>query len=453
MKPPMENHRTQAIVLGASLGGLMTARVLSKHFEKVLLIEKDEVHRQPESRKGQPHTRHLHGLLPRGFLIMTHYFPDLPQALTENDAVIEDFGEKMVWKTYGGYRKPIVTGIRGVTVSRPLLEHLVRERVLALPNVELMDHTTVKKWTTTTDQKRVTGVVVSHKGIEENRTANLVVDVTGRNSQSSNWLKAFGYEAPSVSEVKVHVGYATRLYKRDPNHSLSKSWIIHSPKAPMESRFGGILPMEGNRWIMTVGGWHGDVVPLDEKGYLAYVKDLPMPELYHIVCQSEPISEIIPYKFLSSLRRHYEKLTRFPLGYLVLGDAVSSFNPIYGQGMTSASLQAVELDKVLTQHISEAQLATTFFKKVSKVVDVCWNLSVGEDFRFPETEGPKPVGNRFLNKYISWVHQATLTDAVVCKAFLKVLSLMEPPTTLFYPRILWRVLRAGYRSAGVSSNP
>ncbi len=175
---------------------------------------------------------------------------------------------------------------------------------------------------------------------------------------------------------------------------------------------------------------------------MAFVKALPMPELYDIISQSEPISEIMPYKFLSSLRRHYEKLTRFPLGYLVLGDAVSSFNPTYGQGMSSASLQAVELDKVLANHTPDAKLASTFFKKAAKVVDTPWELAVGEDFRYPETEGPKPPAIGFINKYVSRVHKATLTDEVVCKAFLKVMSLLEPPTSLFRPRILWRVLKA-----------
>lgn len=436
------SSRQQAIVLGASLGGLMTARVLSNHFEKVLIIEKDVVNRLPESRKGQPQTRHLHGLLPAGFNIMKNYFPDLPQALIDSGANLVDFAETMVWNTYGGYRKPFHMGLTGVTMSRPLLEHLIRERVLALPNVELMDKTAVKNLVTTTDKQRVTGVKVAQNNNEQTLMADLVVDVTGRNSNSPHWLKEMGYEAPSVSEVKVNVGYATRIYKRDLNSPLSNNWILHTPNAPVENRFGGMFPIEGDRWIITVGGWHGDSAPMDEIGFLAYVRALPMPELYDIISKAEPLSDVMPYKFLSSLRRHYEKLTRFPLGYLVLGDAVSSFNPTYGQGMSSASLQAVELDKVLAEHISDDKLAKTFFKKAAKVVDTPWELAVGEDFRYPETEGPKPPAIGFINKYVSRVHRATLKDEVVCRAFLKVMSLLAPPTSLFHPRILWRVMRA-----------
>lgn len=443
MKQEIKNNRTQAIVMGASLGGLMTARILSKHFKKVIIIEKDIVNRQPESRKGQPQTRHLHGLLPAGFNVMKSYFPDLQEALAEEGANVCDFAETMVWNTYGGYRKRFNMNLTAVTMSRPLLEHLIRERVLARSNVELMDNTGVKNLITTPENQRVTGVMIQ-KGNEEanNIMADLVIDVTGRTSRTSQWLQDLGYETPPVSEVKVNVGYATRIFKRNPQDEHTNHWLLCTPNAPTESRFGGIFPIEGNRWVATVGGWHGDSASVNENEFLVFAKSLPMPEIYDIISKSEPLTEIVPYKFISSLRRHYEKLMRFPLGYLVLGDAVSSFNPTYGQGMTSAALQAAELDKILSENIAETKLATTFFKKAAKVIDIPWGLAVGEDFRFPATEGPKPPGIDFINKYVARVHRATLKDEVVCKAFLKVMSLLEPPTSLFRPRILWRVLTA-----------
>ena len=444
MNQVMKNNRTHAIVMGASLGGLMTARVLSQHFEKVTIIEKDVVHRHPESRKGQPQTRHLHGLLPAGFSIISSYFPDIQDALQQNGANLMDFAETMVWKTYGGYRKSFNMNLKAVIMSRPLLEHLVRERVLALPNVQLMDNTAVKKLIASPDKQRIVGILIAPKDGDETTSlhADFIVDVTGRASRSPQWLVDMGYETPPISEVKVNVGYATRVFKRDPNHPLSKSWMLYTPQAPIETRFGGLFPVEGDRWVLSVGGWHGDNAPMDEASFMAYVKSLPMPELYDTVSQCEPISDIMPYKFLSSLRRHYEKMKRFPLGYLVLGDAVSSFNPTYGQGMTSASLQAAELDKILQKNIPESQLAHTFFKRAAQVIDIPWSLAVGEDFRFAETTGPKPAGIDFINKYVARVHQATLKDEVVCKAFLKVMSLLAPPTSLFHPRILWRVMRA-----------
>lgn len=434
--------RTHALVMGASLGGLLTARALSQYFDRVTLIERDPIHHEPESRQGQPHTRHLHGLLPAGFQIMKNYFPDLGDALSAAGANVCDFAESMVWQTYGGYRKRFDMHLPAVIMSRPLLEHLIRERVLALPNVQLIDNCAVHGLLSTPDKQRVTGVSVQRRdsGQPENLTADLVVDATGRGSRSSAWLTTLGYDAPATSEVSVKVGYATRIYKRNPADPRGKNWFLFTPNAPKERRFGGLFPLEGDRWIISVGGWHGDNAPTDAAGFTDFIRSLPMPELYDIVSQSEPLTEPYAYKFPASLRRHYEKLTRFPLGYLVLGDAISSFNPTYGQGMTSAAMQVEALDALLKQGIADDKLAKTFFRKAASIIDTPWQLAVGEDFRYAETVGPKPPGVDLINKYVARVQRATLRDEVVCAAFLRVMSLLKPPTSLFHPRIFWRVM-------------
>ena len=435
------NH---AIVLGGSLGGLLTARVLSNYFGQVTIVERDIVSDHPEPRKGQPQARHLHGLLATGLQIMTRYFPDLPQALKDNGAIMNDFAESMQWYAYGGYRKRFKMGVQATLMSRPLLEHLVRQRVLALPNVILRDNYAAQELITTPDNRRVTGVMLETRGGSqqtESLFADLAVDCTGRGSRSPQWLKELGYKPAPESEVKVNVGYATRVYHRDPADPRGKDWILYTPEAPKENRFGGIFPIEGDRWICSMGGWLGDHAPLDESNFLEFACSLPAPDIYNIISRAEPISEIMPHKFPHSLRRHYEKLRRFPAGYLVLGDAISSFNPTYGQGMTSASLQVAELDALLGQQTSLDGLALAFFKRAAKVIDIPWQLAVGEDFRFPQTTGHKPPGTDFINRYVAKVHRATLHDEVVCEAFLKVMNLMAPPPSLFHPRIVWRVLR------------
>jgi 2-polyprenyl-6-methoxyphenol hydroxylase-like FAD-dependent oxidoreductase len=448
--------RNEAIVIGGSLSGLLTARVLSEHFKHVTILERDVIPDEPTARKGQPHTRHLHGLLATGLETMTRYFPDLPEALAAGGAVVRDFAEEMRWYAFGGYRKPFRMEVKSVLMSRPFLESLIRERVLARPNVTLLDNCAVKQLITTSDRQRVTGIELEARGDQQEilrLMADLIVDCTGRGSRSPQWLTSLGYVAPKVSEVKVDVGYATRLYQRNPADPRGNKWMLITPEAPQETRFGGIFPIEDDRWIVSLGGWAGDHAPTDEAAFLAFARSLPAPDVYNIISQAQPISDIIPYKFPHSLRRHYEKLHHFPAGYLVLGDAISSFNPTYGQGMTSAVLQAFELDKLLAKRSSLDGLALAFFKRAAKVIDIPWQLAVGEDFRFPQTTGPKPPGTDFINRYIVRVHRATLHDEVVGLAFLKVMNLMAPPPSLFHPRIVWRVLRPKQPSNQLRSYP
>lgn len=434
----------RAIVVGGSLAGLLVARVLSDHFRQVIVLERDAVNDRPESRKGQPQTRHLHGLLASGFDIITHYFPDLPETVAADGVMVADMGEGMHWYTHGGYRRRLHFGKKGATMSRPYLEHLLRQRVLARPNVTLQDESAVKQLLTTADRSRISGLLVERRGRGKEvveLTADLIVDASGRGSRTPQWLKELGYDAPPETEVKVDIGYATRLYRRDPADPRGKRWTLFTPDAPRETRFAGAFAIEGDRWIVTVGGWGGDHAPADEAGYLEFARHIPSPDIYQLIRHAEPLSDVVVHKYPSSLRRHYEKLSRFPTGYLVIGDAISSFNPTYGQGMSSAALQTTELDKLLQKKTPLATLAPAFFKRAAKVVDIPWQLAVGEDFRFPTTSGPKPPAIDLINRYVSRVNRVTHHDEVVGKAFLNVMNLLAPPTSLFHPRILWRVLR------------
>jgi 2-polyprenyl-6-methoxyphenol hydroxylase-like FAD-dependent oxidoreductase len=444
MKLSPLSNRNNVIILGGSFAGLMTAKALSTHYQQVTIIEKDKVHRHPEARKGQPHTQHLHGLLPCALNILNDYFPGFYDDVTANGGVINDLGTSMNWFTHGGFKKNVFLGITGISLSRPLLEHIVRERVLALPNVTLLDNTVAKEFLTSDDKQRVTGVLIDDKknGEATRYDADLVIDCTGRGSQTPKWLKQIGYDEVPTTEVKIDVTYTTRVYKRDPEDVRGRWWIACTPEAPKERRNGAAFPIEGNKWIVSVGGWHGEKAATDEKEFLAFLKTLPNNNIYDIASTCEPISDIIQYKYPVSIRRNYEKMDRFPLGLLVLGDAASSFNPVYGQGISSTCLQAVALDKLLGEQVKEQQLAKTFFKRTLKTKDKLWQMSTDEDFRFPETTGARPFGIRLSNKFVSQLHRATNSDETVCKAFLRVMGLLDSPTKLLYPRMMWRILTA-----------
>jgi len=451
MKHPLNQH---VAVIGGSVAGLLTARVLSEHFGRVTILERDPVHDQPEARKGQPQTRHPHGLSTAGLQVLDRYFPGLVTNLEDRGAILADQGLATKFFFGGSYRSPFESGIRGILVSRPLLEWQLRRRVVALPNVTIEDQSPAVELVTTPDCMRVTGVVVERRasGSMETLTAGLVVDTTGRGSPTPKWLKSLGYPDVEESIVKIGVTYTTRLYQRRAGDFGGAYVMITQPEPPATWRGGFALAQEDQRWIVTVAGWGGDHAPRDEAGLLEFVRSLPAPDIYEMIGRNEPLSDIIVHEVPTNLRRHYERMSRFPEGYLVLGDALCSFNPVYGQGMSSAALQTAELDNVLSvqEGSSDSQaygkpLWKRFFKRAAKVVDNPWQLAVGADFNYPTTQGKKQPGTDLINAYISRLMKISNHDAVICLALLKVMNLLEPPASLFHPRIVKRVL---WREAG-----
>ncbi len=312
--------------------------------------------------------------------------------------------------------------------------------------MQVKDGFSVEKLLSTDAHDQIIGVQVSrqnNKKETETLQADLVVDAGGRGSHSPKWLTELGYDKPQEDIVTCGVGYATRLFKRNPNEAGSQDWVLITPDAPRERRVGTALPIEGARWIVSLGGWHGDHAPADEAGFVAFAKSLPASDIYDIVSTCTPISDIIVNKFPASQRRRYEKLTRFPEGYLILGDAACSFNPLYGLGMTTAALQASELDKLLRERDGKIEgIARPFFKRIERIIDIPWQMTTAEDFRFPETEGKKAPGTDFINAYVAQVHRSSHHDPVVGAAFLRAMNLIEAPTSLFRPHIMWRICRS-----------
>lgn len=200
-----------------------------------------------------------------------------------------------------------------------------------------------------------------------------------------------------------------------------------------------MLAQEGERWIVGLGGGLGDYPPSDEAGFLAFAQSLAAPDIYNFIKDAEPLSEIITYRFKASQRRRYEKLTRFPEGFLVFGDAICSFNPIYGQGMSVAAMEALDLQHEL--RLGSERLWRRFFRRAARSIDNPWQIVVSGDLRFPEAEGKRTPAIRFINAYMGRLHRAAHHDPVVARAFNEVASLLAPPQSLMRPEIMLRVLR------------
>ncbi len=424
------------------MAGLLAARILADHFEQVTLLERDRFPAPGANRKGVPQGKHTHVLLELGRQIMEMYLPGLTDELTRLGATsIADVSSDIRWFHSGGYHQPGASDLAGVGVSRPTLEAVVRARVLALPNVQAVEDGNVLGLTATADNSRVTGVRLIDRQAgngEQTMMADLVVDASGRGSRSPAWLEELGYSRPAVEEVRIGMGYTTCYHRRQPEHIPGLNGIVFLVTPP-NKRLAILLAQDGNRWVVTIGGYLGDHTPTDYQGFLESARRLPTPHIYNVIKDLEPLSGPVAYTFPANLRRRYEKLARFPQGYLVLGDAVCSFNPIYGQGMTVAAMEAVALGECLAN--SRTRLAKHFFAKASKIIDVSWSAAVGNDLCFPEVEGPRTPMVRFLNWYMGKVHVAAHHDAEVSIAFLKVINMVAPPPSILHPRIVWRVMK------------
>ncbi len=438
----------RAIVIGGSLAGLLTARVLTNYFENVTIIERDQFPESNENRKGVPQGRHAHGLLAKGREIISRLFPDIITDLVEGGATLVDVAGDMMWYHFGGKKARVKTGIVGPIMSRPFLESHIRRRVLALANVICIQACDVRELVATPDGSCVTGIKIkSCNGIASERILNaeLIIDASGRGSQSLKWLEALGYEQPEEISIKMNAGYTSRMYRRRPEDTQEAKSFFILPEPPHQTRMGGAFAVEGDRWHISLGGWIGDHAPADEAGFLEFARSLPTPEIYNIIKCREPLSDFSVHKFPANQRRLYEKMRRFPEGYLVIGDAICSFNPIYGQGMSISAMEADALDRLLKGRKNLRGLWKKFFKQTAKVVDVAWMMSASEDFRYPEVNGKKPLGTAFINWYMGKLHRAATRDPEVCRAFFKMMNLLHPPTLAFDPRIIFRVLRDSFK--------
>jgi 2-polyprenyl-6-methoxyphenol hydroxylase-like FAD-dependent oxidoreductase len=448
MTPHTRIAGQEAIVIGASLGGLLAARALADCYDQVTVLERDALPAAPENRKGVPQGRHAHALLRSGQQLLEDFFPGLTDEILRQGGILGD-ATGQARRVISGYPYArFHSGQPNLYSSRPLLEAAVRARVLGLPNVRVFDNCDVLGLAVTPDKTVVTGVRLIRRApgsAEETLNGDLVVDASGRGSRSPAWLEALGYARPAEEQVRVNAAYATRLYQRRADHA-DGALVVNITAAPPNRRMGVMLAIEADRWIVTLAGYLGDHPPSDPQGFEEFARGLPAPDIYHIIRAAQPLSDPLPAKYPASIRRRYDLLERFPAGYLVFGDALASFNPVYGQGMSVAALEAAALRESLAY--GSHDLARRFFRAAGSTVEIAWRLATGGDLRFAEVEGQRTALQTLINRYLVGLHRAAQHDPELVSAFGVVINLLAPPASLLHPRLALRVLLGNLRLAG-----
>ena len=435
-----------AIVIGGSMAGLLAARVLSDHFEQVTIIERDRLPQEVAPRKGVPQGQHVHALLAKGIGILTELFPGLFETLTQDGAIRFTPMDIRLYQL-GAWNARFPSSIHLYSQSRPFLEQHVRDFLAVRGNVRFLDGCEVTNLYE--DHGRITGVHLRYRNEERHGEilfADLIVDASGRGSRAPQWLVALGYDRVEETSVKVNVGYATRIYRLPSHISIDWKLLMIAASPPHGRRAGAIFLIEGDRWMVTLTSLMHDYLPDDEEGFLEYARSLPQPDLYEAIKEAEPLTPIRTYRYSANRWLHYERMSRLPEGFVILGDAVCSFNPAYGQGMTVAALEAKVLDTCLQQQqrsVNEQGSGFTlrFQKALAKVVEWPWQMATGVDRHYLATAGEQTWVTRLTNWYILRISQLLASDPLVADRFSRVAHLLKPPTALFDPRIVWAVLR------------
>jgi len=442
----------QVLILGGSIAGLLAARVLAERFERVVVVERDPLPPIGENRRGVPHGRHLHGLHPRGREILDELFPGFTGTLIAGGAVGCDILGDLRWQLSGHQLRQAAIGLPALFASRPFLEGHVRAMVRSLPAVRILEQRSICGLTTTPDGRTITGAEVrpAAGGEPERIAASLVVDATGRGSRTPVWLGELGYPQPAQDRVEIGLGYATRTYRLRPG-AMAGDQMILTAATPANPRTGVLAVTEGGRHMLTIAGIRGDHPPADPAGFDAFVAALPTADIAAAIAGAQPLDDPVPFRFPASVRHRYERLTRFPAGLLVIGDAVCSFNPVYGQGITVAAVQAMTLRRLLTQPAEPAvPSARRYFRAIAAAIDVPWDIAVGADLAFPQIPGPRPAKVRLINSYLPRLHTAATRDETLAAALVRVIGLKDRPQTLLRPD---RVIRVLHGSLAASRKP
>lgn len=444
-----------AVVIGGSVAGLLCARVLSDHFARVTVLERDPRPDGPEPRKGAPQMRHVHALLDAASRGMDELFPGLIEELRGAGAVMMDAASGATCQ-YGRWKPRFKIGFDFVMCSRPLIEWHLRKRVETLPNVTIRYEHVAEDLILDQARERIAGVRVKGAEGEESLSADLVLDAAGRGSRVPRWLDALGYGRPEEQEVGVDLAYVTCLFERPRDFRGGWPALVVSSRPPGK-RGCFILEVEGGRWLASMTGLFGDHCPTDPEGFLRFARSMPVPDAYEALKDATPLTAPALLKIPSSRWYHYESMKRFPEGLLLVGDSVCALNPIYGQGITVSVQAAKELQTTLARSAREGGglrgLSMAFQKRLATLVGMAWTLSTTMDLRSPEATGKRPPGIGAVQWIFANLMDVTSDDEKACRIFYEMMHMRRGPEAFFHPDLLIPLLRHCAKSPFMGDGP
>jgi 2-polyprenyl-6-methoxyphenol hydroxylase-like FAD-dependent oxidoreductase len=400
-----EQHNARfdhAVVIGSSIAGLLAARVLTDHFNQVTIVDRDGPPDPVEFHRGAPQTRHAHRLQPHGQMILEQLFPGLVDELQAHGAAVVDDSKNITFDYEGHWHSARPRPQVSLSCSRVLLDSTIYQRLAAFPNVRIIQGFEVAGLRVDDKNERVTGVRMHCRRClsdEMELPADLVVDASGRNSKAPQWLESLGYTPPEEWSIDSFVGYATRIYERPADFDDSWKTLYVQPMPPDGTRGGAIIPIEGNRWHVSLIGVAEDYPPLEDDAFLEFAQSLPTPRFYEAIKAARPLTKPVGFQRAASRIRRYDKLPRYLEGFLVCGDAAYILNPVYAQGMTAAAIGSQALDQCLAQQPQGdlTGLSHAFQTQLSHSLRRLWHMVTSQDWRWSATTITDNSDDIYLN--------------------------------------------------------
>jgi 2-polyprenyl-6-methoxyphenol hydroxylase-like FAD-dependent oxidoreductase len=446
----------RAVVVGAGMAGLPAARALADYFEEVVVLERDSLPLHVSHRGGTPQARHTHGLLRGGQNALGNLLPGFEADLARAGAVPLRVGLDLRLERPGFDPFPKRDlDLIAYAASRPLIEFTVRRHVEEQARITIREHCRAREVVASPNAVMVTGVRFENgDGRSETLAADLVIEASGRGNLTFGFLESIGRARPEETAIGVDITYATAVFA-NPDEAPSDWKAVATFDSPAEGGLGGImLPLERNRWIVTLVGRHGEKPPADRDGFLSYAQRLRTPTIYDAIKEADLLVEIARFGFPASVRRYFDRLEEFPRGLLPFGDAICRFNPVYGQGMSVAAQEACLLRQLLQERAGEPDaltgLAAAFFTEAAALIETPWTLAAIPDFAHPEAKGERPEDLAQALQFSEALFQLAAEDPAVHKLLFEVLHLLKPRSALNDPDLTERVKAVAARTSAPS---
>ncbi|MCM3570331.1 FAD-dependent monooxygenase [Neobacillus mesonae] len=436
----------KVIIIGGGIAGKLAARVLSEFYNEVIILERDHETKRPIARKGAPQGLHLHALLFAGQYGLEELFPGITEDFYNSGAVRINSTKELAWFHHGVWKLRYDGNFTTTLQTRPQLEWKITQYIKNFSNITIHYNQTVKNFLYNPDENRMTGVeIMDGSGRKTTLEAALVVDASGAGSLSSSWLKKQGLHIPE-EKVKIDLTYVSQLVQLNENQSRDWSIKMVYPNPPKEKIGGTLSKVEGNRHIVTISGYHNVIndqeVLKNHNGMLNLARRLPKPDIYDELRDAAPLTKPAIYRIPHIIWRRMDKVKKLPDGLLLLGDTLCRIDPVFGQGMSIAILEALALRKLLRKQKTLGQKWTAvFYKHAAKIIAPIWNMVITEDFRFPDTIGKKPMGLSLQQWYAKQIFLLSSQNQRIYHSFVKVMNLIQPMTILMYPKIIGAVLK------------